>query len=241
MALLKFGSIIVSGSGSLAGHTIQHSHGGMQLRSKPHIQNNPSASQQLIRSINLQLQSSWRKLTNIQRSVWDEYAVSHGICNKNGDKHTLSGHSLWMKYNFGYLFDHLPVITNPELYKSVRLGPELLKNTTFIPSSFWTMRAGWTYLSPGLNVSALIFSFINQGCPLITGNTYMYAVTCYNHIIGTCKIYHSNMQGILNFNQNGTFYKTFVRSSYTDTNTYIQAVTNATLKISSVSLKQVYV
>ena len=88
MAILKFGAIVTEGSGSLGGHTIQNSKGGMQIRNKPIPHGNPSASQTLIRSINPQIQAGWRALTDAQQKIWNDWPVTHGIMNAKGDKHT---------------------------------------------------------------------------------------------------------------------------------------------------------
>lgn len=153
---VKFGSIVTSGSGSLGGHTIQNSKGGMQLRTKPSPLNNPSSLQLRIRSINKELQSGWRNLTDFQRSTWNIYAENNVTFLKKGDITRISGHALWLKYNFGYLFDYLPVITSPYDYKSVRLGDELIINGGFIGQAPWITSLYWTFF-PGY------VSYINSG------------------------------------------------------------------------------
>lgn len=140
MALVKFGSFITSGSGKLGGHTIQKSKGGMQLKNKGQPLANPSQLQIRIRSINKQLQSGWRLLSEDQRKLWNNFP---GI--------EISGHSLWMKYNFGYLFDNLPVITNPYDYKSVRLGPELCRDPNIINPFDWSFFPNTVFSNPGIS------------------------------------------------------------------------------------------
>jgi hypothetical protein len=140
MAILKFGAIVTEGSGSLGGHTIQNSQGGSQLRTKPIPRGNPSAAQLSIRSINQQLQAGWKALTPPQQKIWNDWPVVHGIMNAKGDKHALSGHSLWMKINFYYYqisknFTLDPALPGPPYY-----GPNLIPSAS---SDFFTDGTGW--------------------------------------------------------------------------------------------------
>ena len=100
MARVKFGAIITEASGSLGGHTIQHSKGGMQIRTKPKPTESFNNLQYQVRRKNPCLQYSWKALSAIQKTVWDRYAVDHDIRSKKGDHEILSGHSLWMKYQY---------------------------------------------------------------------------------------------------------------------------------------------
>lgn len=142
--LTKFGSIVVSGAGSLGGHTLQHSKGGSQMRTKPINKKQPTAAQSLIRFFNTQLQQGWRQLSEASRDEWNIYPRAHSIFNKNGEKFPLSGHSLWMKYNFDYISDGLPFIDSPFDYKAVRIGPELIINGGFDGQPPWFIQGSWT-------------------------------------------------------------------------------------------------
>ena len=113
--LIKCGAIVTECSGSLGGHTLQHSKGGNQLRTKPIPRGNPSASQYAIRSINPVLQAGWRQLTDSQRNIWDSYAQDYGITNAHGDHRPLSGHSYWMQYNFFRLYNSFSIALTPPL------------------------------------------------------------------------------------------------------------------------------
>ncbi|MBA7635837.1 hypothetical protein ES703_43441 [subsurface metagenome] len=147
MARIKFGSIVTQGSGSLGGHTFQNSSGGAQLRSKPINNKQPSAAQSLIRSYNPHLQHGWRDLSNTQRDIWSRFAVSHGIGMRNESERPLSGHSLWMKYNFNYISLDLPLITSPFSNTSPYLGPELVDQSLYNdPGLPWwyDFSAGWS-------------------------------------------------------------------------------------------------
>lgn len=138
--LVKFGSVITEGSGSLGGHTIQHSKGGMQLRTKPIPKKKPSAAQSLIRSYNPILQAGWRDLTDQQRARWNDFAHP-----------TRAGHSLWMKYQFEYIQSGLSFQLDPYKAKTGPFGPELILNGTFDNSDHWILSANWTISGGKLN------------------------------------------------------------------------------------------
>ena len=144
MARIKFGSIITSGSGSLGGHTIQNSRGGAQLRTKPINKKKPSAAQSLIRSYNPQLQHGWRALTEVQRSEWNAYAVSHQVLNKVHPVKVISGHSLWMSLQFEYISNGLAFQTNVFKASAGPFGSELVTNGSFVDGSGWTPLPCWS-------------------------------------------------------------------------------------------------
>jgi len=110
MALIKMGSIVSDISGSLAGHTLQQSHYGLQLRTKPCYKPQPSNSQYLIRSSIKRLQGLWGQLTSSQRNNWNLYSPK-----------PLAGHSYFIKYNM-YLLS---------------IGYVFINNFPFYPSKPW--------------------------------------------------------------------------------------------------------
>lgn len=139
MALIKLGSLITHASGSLGGQTISKRKAGyvLHLKCNPHVI--PTSAQYSIRSINPQLQAGWRALTDSKRLVWNSYAKTKPVFNKNGEKHPLSGHSLWMKYQYFRLIEQLPFLTDPSQYLDNYLGPELIVNGTFDTSDGWSL------------------------------------------------------------------------------------------------------
>ncbi|GAH87030.1 unnamed protein product, partial [marine sediment metagenome] len=62
------------------------------------------------------MQRGWILLTNSERAVWNSYARTKPVFNKKGDKHPLSGHSLWLKYQFIYVLAGLPFLVDPANY-----------------------------------------------------------------------------------------------------------------------------
>ena len=116
MAVIKFGSVVTSGSGSIGGSTIQPDRSGHIWRTKPLPLKSRTPAQSLIRSYNKTMQAGWRSLAEGDRKIWNDYAQLHHICNRAGDKHPLSGHSLWLKYQFYQLQCNLPFLSSPSEY-----------------------------------------------------------------------------------------------------------------------------
>lgn len=131
--LIKLGSNISEVSGSILGHTFQRSHGGLQVRNKPYNRKQPSESQYFIRSINLQIHSAWRQLTEENRLLWNRF-----------NKGKLSGQNLFYKFNYVYLSNNLPIITDPYKFHANPFGPELIRNGTFVNSDFWFLGNSWS-------------------------------------------------------------------------------------------------
>jgi hypothetical protein len=180
MARIKFGSIVTEGRGSLGGHTFQNSRGGSQLRTKPIPRNNPTAAQQLIRSYNPKLQAGWRALTDAQRDIWSRFAITHGINMRLDPDRPISGHSLFMKYNFEYISRGFDLIESPYLMGPPYAGPELLLNHDFTSNSYWNFGATvqWTG-STALYTAASSVAF-QQVTPLISGVNYRFSFKILN-------------------------------------------------------------
>jgi len=139
MSIVKFGSIITSGSGSLGGSTIQPFRSTHVLRKKPLPPKSRTPAQLLIRSFNKTMQAGWRSLTDRDRSLWNNYAKEKPVFNRSGEKYPLSGHSLWMKYQYTYLSNYLPFLSNPADYLSEPLGPEIITNGGFDSPADWVL------------------------------------------------------------------------------------------------------
>lgn len=139
MALIKLGSIVTDLSGSAGGSTVQNSRAGFILRNKPQQVFSRTSSQYSIRSINTALHAGWKALTDQQRSVWAFYAKTKPVFNISGDKHPLSGHSLWLKYQYGRLIEELPFLTHPDQYLDNYLGPEKIPYPDFSNPAGWDL------------------------------------------------------------------------------------------------------
>ncbi len=172
MALIKFGSLVTSGSGSLGGHTIQNSKGGCQLRTKPINKKKPSSAQSRIRSINSELQNAWRFLVPVVRDNWLRYAAAYQVPAKAVASGILSGHSLFMKYNYVYLAYCLPIQSNPYKAAIGPFGSELIVNGSFAGLSPWSAGAGFTY-SPGkLTFDNVSSDYFRQSLTILDATQY---------------------------------------------------------------------
>lgn len=133
MAVIKFGSIVTDGAGSLGGSTIQKYSQGHIWRNKPNPIPSRSNAQYLIRSYNKKMQAGWRALSPGQRSIWNDFAHP-----------SLSGHSLWLKYQYVYLSQGFSFQLDPSKAKLGPLGPEFILNGTFDNSDYWWVPVQWT-------------------------------------------------------------------------------------------------
>jgi hypothetical protein len=239
MAILKFGAIVTEGSGSLGGHTIQNSQGGAQLRTKPIPSGNPSTSQYLIRSINQQLQAGWRALTPSQQKIWNDWPTVHGIMNAKGDPHPLSGHSLWMKYQYSRLIVDLPFLSDPSKYLSTYFGPELITNGDFSSSVGWGFYGSAFSISGGnlIAVNADNNSFIYRLINSIPNGMCRLKLLVNSFIKDLLSVYINNFNLVPN--SNGTFQldKVITPGEY---RIYIQGNISFTGSLDYISFKQIY-
>jgi hypothetical protein len=172
MARIKLGTVVTEASGKLAGHCFQHSHGGMQLRTKPIPSGKPSASQTLIRSLNPILQKGWQDLTDEQRKVWNLWPIKYDLCNKSGDRHPLSGHDLWMKYNYTWLAAGGGFLPDPSYWGGTIYGPELIVNGKFNGQSPWIGSPTWSFAAGKANYLDTNTAPIYQSVNYYSADTY---------------------------------------------------------------------
>lgn len=169
----KLGALVTQASGSVGGHTIQHSKGGMQIRKKPLPRPTISTHQYFIRSINFQLKKAWVDLTPSQRAEWTLYAISHKILSEGLNPHILSGQALFYKYN-GYLLNYgFSLISNPFLWSYPYLGSELVTNGDFLSDTDWSKDPGWLIIPPNSVADAGPYKYIRQPMNTDPGKTYV--------------------------------------------------------------------
>ena len=139
MAVIKYGSIVTGGSGSLGGSTLQHGHSGNIWRNKPQQTYSRTSAQALIRGYNKTMQAGWRTLTDQDRKVWNDFAQTKPVFNRSGEKHAISGHSLWMKYQFDALSKGAEFMPDPSWYPGPYLGKEMLSDPGFDNPPDWSL------------------------------------------------------------------------------------------------------
>lgn len=85
--------------------------------------------------------------------------------NANGDKHPLSGHSLWMQVNFNQLYTGSPVWHQPWGPDPQPYGPELIVNGSFDGQAPWVNGGSWSFNGGKANYldtnTAVIYQYFN--------------------------------------------------------------------------------
>jgi len=112
MARIKYASIVSDVSGSVGSATFQRSLYGPILRNRPRNTRAGTASQLKARSVMMQCQYAWRALSVAQRKQWDQYIAFSGASINRDRGILMSGHSLYLKYNFHRLLRGLSVVNN---------------------------------------------------------------------------------------------------------------------------------
>lgn len=100
---IKFGSIIVDGSGKIGGHVVSSNRGGKYMRTKSTPINPQSVDQNAIRSRLSSLSTGWGGLTEDQRNAWNGAVGLFSKTNIFGDKTKPSGINLYVKLNANLL------------------------------------------------------------------------------------------------------------------------------------------
>ena len=107
--LIKWGSIVVKGSGKLGGHVFSGGPGGASVHTLAKARNPQTKYQMAIRARFTLLSQGWRDLTESQRESW--YGAESEFSRKNrfGDVVLLSGKNLFNALNAQRLIIGLPI------------------------------------------------------------------------------------------------------------------------------------
>ena len=155
--LIKWGSIVVDGSGKLGGHIFSKSRGGNTVRTLVRATNPQTTFQQVIRSRFTQLSQGWRDLSESERESWYTAESSFSRTNRFGDVVLLSGKNLYNSLNAQRSIIGLGVIDlaplPTEIPKNIVKGVRILNGAgqieilgNFNPSTDYVIVA-----SPGLS------------------------------------------------------------------------------------------
>lgn len=112
MARIKYSSIVSEVSGSIGSATFQKSQFGNTLRSKPNPRRSSSPDQVTCRRYMTILHNAWSTLTSDQRTAWNRFISFSNSTIKRDRAVLLSGHSLFIKYNFLRLLSGFAVLTD---------------------------------------------------------------------------------------------------------------------------------
>jgi len=97
--LVKFGSIITDGRGSIGGHTLSRNTYGPIMRTKVTPVNRATTAQQNVRSSLTAIAQMWRGLTDAQRAAWASLAQEVSRTNVFGDSVKLTAFNLFTRLN----------------------------------------------------------------------------------------------------------------------------------------------
>ncbi len=96
---LKFGAIIVDGSGKIGGQVVSSNRGGKYLRTKVTPSNPSTVAQQASRALLSSLSTLWAGLTEAQRLSWNAAVSDFAKTDIFGDIKNPSGFNLFVKLN----------------------------------------------------------------------------------------------------------------------------------------------
>jgi hypothetical protein len=118
MARVTFASIVADVSGSVGSATFQKSLYGNTLRTKPRTGKKGTPSQLLSRATMQACQYAWQALSVADRRQWDQFIGFSGASIKRDRNILLTGHALFIKYNFARLISGYAILNNPTYISS---------------------------------------------------------------------------------------------------------------------------
>ena len=122
---VKFGSIIVAGSGKIGGHVVAKNRGGAYLRTKT-TPTNPNTSYQAAARANLsQFATAWKELSESNRLSWANAVTQWKSTDIFGDIKNPSGINLYTKVNLNLASIALPGINTAPSKIEVPFSPLL--------------------------------------------------------------------------------------------------------------------
>jgi len=120
--LVKWGSIIVRGSGKLGGHVFSSGKSGASVHTASKARNPQTVSQSAVRSRFTKFTQGWRNLSETQRDSWYDAESSFSRTNRFGDVVFLSGKNLYESLNTNRAIMGLGVINLAPLPSEIPRG-----------------------------------------------------------------------------------------------------------------------
>jgi len=108
--LIKWGSIVVEGSGKLGGHVFYKGKGDAVIRTLARAKNPQTKYQQTIKARFTKLTQDWSDLTEVQRQSWNNAESSFSRKNRFGDTVFLTGKNLYNALNQQRLIIGSPIL-----------------------------------------------------------------------------------------------------------------------------------
>ena len=122
---VKYGTIIVAGSGTINGFVAANNKAGSYLRTKVTPVNPQTIAQNAVRNAFTASSQAWRGLTVAQREAWNSSTGDFMGTDQFGDSRSLSGFQLFTRINNNLRFVGETVITTPPVPTAVAAFTDL--------------------------------------------------------------------------------------------------------------------
>jgi hypothetical protein len=116
---MKFGAIVVAGSGKIGGHVASKNRGGAYLRTKVTPVNPNTASQATVRTRLAGFSQDWKALTQAQRDAWNAAVQDFARTDIFGDIRNPTGFNLYQRLNNNLAQIGVAALTTPPGLESV--------------------------------------------------------------------------------------------------------------------------
>lgn len=116
---VKFGALVVAGSGKIGGHVASRNRAGAYFRTKVTPVNPQSGAQTTVRNRLAGISAGWRALTAAQRAAWNQAVAEFAKTDIFGDLRNPSGANLYQRLNNNLVTCGEAQITTPPLLVAV--------------------------------------------------------------------------------------------------------------------------
>lgn len=113
MALVQFGAIVTDISGSIGGWTFQRNRGGNIVRLRGNKTKFPTNKQSVQQNQLNTFISLFQQLTQVQKDLWNAFAVANTKENQFGQVKTLSGFNWFFSINANRVLFSLSILNSP--------------------------------------------------------------------------------------------------------------------------------
>lgn len=145
---IKWGALVVNGSGKLGGHVASKNRGGNYLRTLVTPSNPQTQFQQAGRGVFTQLTQGWSGLSDAERETWNNATDSFTRTDAFGDVRELSGKGLYISLNKERELVGLPFI-------SIAPSPGPIEVPT-LPTAAFLVSGGELEIVPGVQADPYI-------------------------------------------------------------------------------------
>lgn len=162
---MKFGAIVVAGSGKIGGHVAAKNRGGAYLRTKTTPSNAQTSAQSGVRNLFTSLSQAWRALDQEQRDAWNAAVADYSRTDIFGDIRVPSGSNLFQRLNNNLINVGQSMITSPPLPAEV-VNIVLVSLTKNIVGGIFDVE-----FSPAISVGTSVKVFATA--PMSAGKSYV--------------------------------------------------------------------